>query len=238
MSLKQYRTEEIFYALLRRRQIESGHAFYTQVMNDPAQLAALEAMADAFECSIIHYQGTLYLYVQPENRFLGYSRADLKKRLLKSGESAAHYYLQMFILLSLLIEFYGTQYGDGRSRDFIQLGTLMNKVQENLAAGMKAEKEQEEQGKRLQIPFESLHAVYSSLEDAHTDSRRKGTKMALYMRLIDFLQEQKLIHWMEEGKQIRVTSRMNALVSQVLRRDEGYRGLCEMMEEIEDANDE
>lgn len=221
--------QQIFYQLLQKRQLDSRQPEYQQMTVNPQILDQVEMLSSAFECSLFFYDGSVYLYPQEENTFLGYSKAGLKSQLIKSNETVVVYYLQMFIVLTLMIEFFETEYGDGRLRESIDLSMLMNKVAENLRAGMKMD------AAASQIPFEQIYSYYNSLEDPSSDSKKHHTKLAIYQRLFDFLEAQGLVRYLPARRELRVTPRFGALVQNVLRRDEGHEAVLKIMEDLKHA---
>lgn len=220
----------IFYDMMQNGSLTRANSGYSQLMEDPDQFDALKRMAASFECSIYHIGETMYLVPNPDNHFLGYSRAQLRKILLKGGETSSTYYLMMFILLVLLTEFYATDYGVGRRREYLLLGTLMNKVSDGLKNGAEAGNND------ANIPFQAMLARWNALEAAETDSNKASTKKALFTRLFKFLEANDLIYYIEEQDQIRPRQKLDDLCDAVLRGDEGYMSVMRMVEEaVQDA---
>ena len=58
-----------------------------------------------------------------DNKYLGFTKADLKKELCKPNATDRDYYLAQFVILTLLVEFYDGQGSTSKSREFLKLGS-------------------------------------------------------------------------------------------------------------------
>lgn len=201
------------YKLLQTGMLKAADPMARWLMEDSSRMDELEAMAADFNSRILARREMILLVPEDDNTFLGFSKADLKDRLLKSQQTDVHYYLMMFMLLVLLDAFYSTEYGDGQLREFLLLGDWMNRTDKALNAGLNLE---DNPGN---IPYEEMQDTYNNLL-SEMDSGRKGTKLQLYQTLLRFLQQQGLVVYFEGGGQIYVTGRLNALIDSVLRNEE------------------
>lgn len=204
---------QIIYKLLQTGMLKAADPMVRWLMEDSSRMDELEAMAADFNSRILARREMILLVPEDDNTFLGFSKADLKDRLLKSQQTDVHYYLMMFMLLVLLDAFYSTEYGDGQLREFLLLGDWMNRTDKALNAGLNLE---DNPGN---IPYEEMQDTYNNLL-SEMDSGRKGTKLQLYQTLLRFLQQQDLVVYFEGGGQIYVTGRLNALIDSVLRNEE------------------
>lgn len=204
---------QIMYKLLQTGMLKAADPMARWLMEDSSRMDELEAMAADFNSRILARREMILLVPEDDNTFLGFSKADLKDRLLKSQQTDVHYYLMMFMLLVLLDAFYSTEYGDGQLREFLLLGDWMNRTDKALNAGLNLE---DNPGN---IPYEEMQDTYNNLL-SEMDSGRKGTKLQLYQTLLRFLQQQGLVVYFEGGGQIYVTGRLNALIDSVLRNEE------------------
>lgn len=213
-----------FYLLLQNGQLNEHDPEFLSIKNDASLLESLEAAAADFDCQLVMTRNALYLVPTEDNQFLGFSKADLKKRLLKSEQTDVHYYLLMFILLILLDAFFSTDYGEGKARSFLTLGDWMNRVEAALSSDSLQNKNPGN------IPYEQMQDTYKNLLSEMNNSR-KGTKRQLFDTLIRFLQEQNLANYSSVESQIYVTDRMEALMAQILSNSE----LLEIFEAVPDV---
>ena len=86
-------------------------------------------------CQVERYGSVIYMMPEISNYFLGYSKAELKRELCRSGATDKDYYLSQFIILTLLSEFYDGQGSRCKARDFIKMGELQNVISERLRTG-------------------------------------------------------------------------------------------------------
>ena len=105
--------------------------------------------AEIADCKIERYGTTIYLMPDIDNKYLGFTKADLKKELCKPNATDRDYYLAQFVILTLLAEFYDGQGSTSKSREFLKLGELQNIVSERLKAGLALEQEREQDGTNL-----------------------------------------------------------------------------------------
>lgn len=219
---------EVFYRLLQKRELPVTDPEVQQLLNSPEKQNEFDALAAAFDCRIAWARTHIYLVPGAENNFLGCSKADLKKRLLRYDQNVAFYYLYMFIILTLLDEFYGTSYGEGKTRSYILTGNLMNRVHENLRNGA------ERQNKPAQVPYERMLEQYEALK-GELDKKEKNSRAQLFDTVLRFLEEQGLILRLEEDDSIRATQRLDDLADFVLRSSDGYDAMMEILGGMEDA---
>lgn len=214
--------QEIFYKLLQSRSLKTSSPEIRELLASENGQSELDALAAAFDCRIGYFNNTVYLIPNPENQFLGYSKSELKKRLLKGNQPVVYYYLYMFIILTLLNEFYGTSYGQGKSRSYMLVGNLMNRVQENLRLGS------ERQKGSSQVPYERMLIVYDSLK-SELGHKEKNSKAQLFDVVLRFLEEQGLILRVDENDSIRTTERLDDLAEFILRSSDGYASMMEIL---------
>ncbi|UNT97130.1 DUF6063 family protein [Allobaculum mucilyticum] len=215
-------TNELFYALLKERELPSNLPELRQILADENRQKELDALAQAFDCQIIYARSKVYLLPERDNDILGYSKAALKKRLLKNGQGVVFYYLYMFIILTLLDEFYGTSYGQGKTRPYIQVGNLMNHVHENLQKGAARD------NAPAQVPYQKMLGQYESLK-AELGKKEKNSRAQLFEVALRFLEEQRLIIRLEENDSIRTTQRLDDLADYVLRSSQGYELMMQIL---------
>lgn len=206
-------TADVFYTLLQKKQIKASDEEYAWYLESEHHRDALHAMAQSFECRILDRKKSLWLVPSAENRTLGFSRSDLKKRLCRSNQSLVYYYLYMFLLLVLLNSFYGSEYGSGRLRQFLKLEDWMNQTLSALQAGS------EKQKSGSQVPFEAMKETYASLRPEMDHPDKQGYRLQLHTTLLKFLYEQNLAVYMEKEARIFVTDRMDVLMDDLLRAD-------------------
>ena len=60
--------------------------------------------AEIADCKIERYGTTIYLMPDIDNKYLGFTKADLKKNYVKPNATDRDYYLAQFVILTLLLQ--------------------------------------------------------------------------------------------------------------------------------------
>ncbi|MDE5758300.1 MAG: hypothetical protein K2H85_06770 [Allobaculum sp.] len=222
---------EVFYRLLQTRQLSLQDSDLQAILSNEETRNQFEGLAEAFECQLGYFSQTLYLIPNSTNEWLGYSKKALKERLLKSNQPVVFYYLYMFIVLVLLNEFYSTNYGQGKTRQYIHLSELMNRTGEYLRQGAN---QAEGSSIASEVPYEKMLAVYESLK-SEISSKEQNTKSKLFDTILKFLEEQQLIQRFELKGSIRPTQRLDDIADYVLRSSQGYHTMKTILGENPDA---
>ncbi len=222
---------EVFYRLLQMRQLPLQDSDLQAILSHEETHSQFEALAEAFDCQLGYFSQTLYLIPNSTNEWLGYSKKDLKERLLKSNQPVVFYYLYMFIILILLNEFYDTNYGQGKTRQYIHISELMNRTGEYLRQGAN---QANTSSVTNEVPYEKMLAVYESLK-SEIGSKEQNTKSKLFDTILKFLEEQQLIQRFELKGSIRPTQRLDDIANYVLRSSQGYNSMKTILGEESDA---
>ncbi len=74
--------------------------------------------AEIADCRIERYGTTIYLMPDIDNKYLGFTKADLKKNYVNRMPQTGDYYLAQFVILTLLVEFYDGQGSTSKCREF------------------------------------------------------------------------------------------------------------------------
>lgn len=130
-------SQEIFYYLLEHHQLreEDEPRLYQAYTQQEEIQNLVKSQGEAADSMIERYGNVVYLIPKEENNFLGYSKAQLKAALCKSGATDKDFYLSQFVILTLLVEFYDGQGSSSKTRDYIRVGELQNVLSQRLKEG-------------------------------------------------------------------------------------------------------
>lgn len=80
-------SQEIFYYLLQNRELreEEEQAYYRAYTENEQVQNLVKSQGVAADSNIERYDNIIYLIPREDNRFLGFSKAELKNILCKSG---------------------------------------------------------------------------------------------------------------------------------------------------------
>lgn len=125
-------SQKIFYYLLCHGALSDLDAgvndLYRAYVEHEEVMNLVKNQAEIADCKIERYGTTIYLMPDIDNKYLGFTKADLKKELCKPNATDRDYYLAQFVILTLLVEFYDGQGSTSKSREFLKLGELQNLV--------------------------------------------------------------------------------------------------------------
>lgn len=200
-------SQEIFYYLLERHELreEDEPQMYQAYTQQEEVQNLVKSQGESAGSMIERYGNVIYLIPKEENNFLGYSKAQLKTVLCKSGATDKDFYLSQFVILTLLVEFYDGQQGSSsKTRDYIRVGDLQNILSQRLKEGA-GNDPKEESG----IAFSSMLEAYESLRSEEKGSRAKTTKEGFLHHILTFLQKQGLVDYVEQDEMIKTTKKLD-----------------------------
>lgn len=201
-------SQTIFYYLLKHKELkeEDSRELYRAYGEKDSVMKLIKQQAALADCDVERYGDTIYLIPKEENDYLGFSKAQLKALLCKSGATDKDYYLSQFVILTILVEFYNGQGSTSKIRDFIRVGELMNCISERLLEGIRmSEEEQVENG----IAFQNIYEAYQALRSTDGNSRAKTTKEGFMFTILKFLEKQGLIIYIEGDEMIKTTKKLD-----------------------------
>lgn len=203
-------SQTIFYYLLCEGELTEAKEpeLYKAYVESEDIMNLVKSQGEIADCVIERYGNTIYLMPKIGNVVLGFSKADLKKELCKSGATDKDYYLSQFTILTLLAEFYDGQGSRCKSRDFIKSGELQNLLSERLKAGMEAETEATHTG----LDYQSMSEAFEALKSDEARSRKKTTKEGFLNNILDFLEKQSLIIYVQEDEMIKTTAKLDHIM--------------------------
>lgn len=231
-------SQEVFYYLLEHKQLglSDDEKLYRDLIDNDNARVLLKHQADAANITIAQYGRTVYLIPEEDNNFLGFTKRELKLSLCKSGALEKDYYLAMFAIVVLLMEFYDGQAGSAKTRDYIKIGDLQNSIGNYLRAG--AAQYNEEEQSRNGVLFSEMLESYSALKSDEKLNRRKTTKEGFLYNIMMFLQEQNLVHYIEQDEMIRTTEKLDVFMDFNILSQSNYRRVLAVMSGIGDNEDE
>lgn len=201
------KSQQIFYYLLRHRQLSEAddQELYQDYVGDEQVINLVKAQGEAAGSTIVRYGGAIYMIPDEDNDYLGFSKAQLKSALCRSGATDKDYYLSQFVILTLLVEFYDGSGHSSKTRDFMRVGELMNCLTQRLGAGSSNEEEQEKGG----LAFTNMLEAFAALRSEEKGSHAKTTKEGFLYTILNFMQKQGLIEYIEADEMIMTTDKLD-----------------------------
>ena len=233
-------SQKIFYYLLCHgalSDLDAGaNELYRAYVEHEEVMNLVKNQAEIADCRIERYGTCIYLMPDIDNKYLGFTKADLKKELCKSNATDRDYYLAQFVILTLMVEFYDGQGSTSKSREFLKLGELQNIISERLKAGLALEQEREQENTNIYselyenvLDYKSMSDAYESLKSVETGSRSKYTKEGFISIICNFLDRQGLIIFIPEDEMIKTTAKFDNIMEYKILNKENYTRIMEAL---------
>lgn len=224
-------SQQIFYYLLEHHELreEDEERLYRAFTDEEQVQNLVKLQAEEAASSVERYGDVIYLIPKEENVFLGFSKLELKKRLCKSTGTDKDYYLSQFVILTLLVEFYDGQGSSSKSREYIRIGELQNCISDRLKEG--AENSTEEDEDRNGIAFGNMLEAYEALRSDDKGTRQKTTKEGFLHNILQFLEEQGLIDYVDEDEMVKTTKKLDNLMDWNLLNQNNYQRIRKVLGE-------
>ena len=97
-------SQQIFYYLLENHELreQEEQRLYRAYTEEEQVQNLVKSQAEEASSTVERYGDVIYLIPKEENVFLGFSKAELKKRLCKSTATDKDFYLSQFVILTNL----------------------------------------------------------------------------------------------------------------------------------------
>lgn len=202
-------SQNIFSYLIENRELreEENIELYKAYTENEDIMDLVKTQGRSSNSLIERYGNVIYLIPNEDNYYFGYSKADLKTILCKSGATDKDYYLSQFVILTLLVEFYDGQGSSSKSRDYLRVGDLLNSVSERLNEGVSRNDVEIED--RDGLAFSNMLEAFEALRSVDKGSRAKTTKEGFIYTILNFLDKQSLIDYIEEDEMIKTTKKLD-----------------------------
>lgn len=202
-------SQEIFYYLLEHHELreEDAPQLYKSYMENDSVQNLVKSQGSIADSTVERYGDVIYIIPETQNRFLGFSKAQLKKELCRSTATDKDYYLAQFSILILLLEFYDGQGSSSKTREYIRVGDLQNSISAHLKEG--AEKYDESKQDLYGVAFTEMLQVYEALRSDERGSRQKTTKEGFLHHILRFLQAQGLLEYIEQDEMVKTTKKLD-----------------------------
>lgn len=223
---------EIFMYLLENGSLsaEKNRGLYDEFTKNKV-MVLVKMYAEKANCEARLINNSVYLIPCEENRFLGYSKSELKSDMLKSNATEQDYHLANFIILTLITSFYSASAGLLKSRFQIKYSEFENLVGSRL---MQADdyRDIESLENDSQIAYSSIIDKWNSLKATETRGQSKTTKTGFVLSVIRFLVNQGLVTYYEKDELIKTTTKMDDLVNEIVLNKENFKKIEESFKNI------
>lgn len=235
-TLEEIRTSNrIIYYLMKNKELdESEKELYKAYSENENIQSLVKILAEELNSSVKKFGTMIYFIPNEDNDFLGYSKGELKKELCKSGANEKDYYLSQFVIMTLLVTFYGSSGLSSKSRDFIKVGEFLNIITEKLNEGVEKSKEEENLDK-YGVAFTNILEKFESLKSSEKKNiTSKTTKEGFVNTILIFLNNQGLIHYIQSDDMIKTTKKLDYFMDWNLLNKNNYNRVLKALGEYKD----
>ena len=233
-------SQKIFYYLLCHGALSDNDSnasdLYRAYVEREEVMNLVKNQAQIADSKIERYGSTIYLMPDIDNKYLGFTKADLKSEFCKSKATDKDYYLSQFVILTLMAEFYDGQGSSCKSREFLKLGELQNIISERLKAGVGFENEREAEDGNIYtelyenvLDYKSMSEAYEALKSVEINTKMKTTKEGFVSGICKFLEKQELIIFVEEDEMIKTTSKLDNIMEYKILNKDNYERIMEAL---------
>ncbi|MCB2288284.1 DUF6063 family protein [Clostridium sp. CS001] len=203
-------SNKIFYYLIQNGELseEKEKELFRTYSESEQVMNLVKRQGENCGCKVEKYSGVIYLIPNEDNDFLGYSKGELKKELCKSNCNDKDYYLSQFVILTMLVEFYGSQGRTSKARDFLKGGELLNIISTRLKESVEKENLEEEQAK-TGIAYTNILERFEALKSSDKQTTSRTTKEGFIYTILNFLENQGLINYIQVDDMITTTSKLD-----------------------------
>lgn len=205
----------IFMQLLKDGVIdETQRDYHYAYQRGEVRLIIEELIEKDADVKIFAAGGTLYLSPGVDNRFFGYTNAELRDKIKLRNNSEL--YLAYFVLLCLLAKFYNSEDQTQASRQFVPLEELEETVTEHVSTVLEANPgDVEVQEENYQLNLLSVAGIWRDLptfDDQLTNLKSaRNNRVSFILRVMRFLEEEGLVQVLED-REVRLLPKMDHLV--------------------------
>lgn len=199
-------SSRIVFYLMKNRELKEDEAELYKYYSENENIQELvKISADEMNCEVRKFGVVIFIIPKEDNDFLGYSKGELKKELCKSGANEKDYYLSQFVIMTLIVSFYGATGLSSKCRDFIKVGEILNIITEKLKEGVEKSESNENEG----IAFSNILEKFESLKSSEKQSKSKTTKEGFVNTILAFLDNQGLIDYIQSDDIIKTTKKLD-----------------------------
>ena len=203
---------EIINTLIQNKEISKGKnvSLYQKYVNSSDIGNLADKIAEKMGFDIYRMDNTLNLCAMLDNKILGYTNEELKKKI-KMINKNEEIYLMYFIILTILTCFY-RESGLNSPRSYLNLSELLETIEIKFQSLVK--EDIEKTSRENEYNFVDIKNVWERLQDAREDIAvgGKNDKISFVKLVLHFLEEEKLINFNEERQIISITKRFKAIV--------------------------
>jgi len=177
----------------------------------PEVRAELDIWGEEMGFTLIEMRGKIYLAPNVDSDLLAVSIRDVRESESRT-DRMIDAFLQCYIIMTILWMFYGGKNINPKRTVFLQVKDIVDSLGERfenaLSVGAAADLEN-----NYEINFRQIAAHWNAMQvDDPANPLRRKTKKAVILSACRFLEREKLLYILDEGREIRPTDRLDDLM--------------------------
>lgn len=203
---------EIINKLLQNQEITKtvNQELYHNYISNTEIENLTNKIAEKMGFEIYRFDNTLNLCVMVNNKTFGYTNEELKNKVKQLNKNE-DIYLMYFIIVTLITCFY-RESGFNTPRTYLRLDEFIETI--NLKFENLIKEDMEQVSKEKEYNFLDIKKVWQRLPDAREEivGPGKNDKISFVKVVLNFLQDEKLIVYDENGRNIYITTRFKSII--------------------------
>ena len=230
-------TARILSKLLADGEMSIADTELTTDYHKPEVRADLDIWGEEMGFTLIEMRGKVYLVPNVDSDLLAVSIRDVRESESRN-DRMIDAFLQCYIIMTIMWLFYGGKNNNPKRATFLQVkdivDTLGERFENATPTGAASDLET-----GYDINFRQIAAHWSAMQvDDPANPQRRKTKKAVILSACRFLEREKLVYVIDDGREIRASDRLDDLVIGHyldIRRIEEIHELFDRMGEFSDA---
>jgi hypothetical protein len=201
------KTADILSKLLADGELNAADSALLAEYRNPEVRAELDVWSEALGFALVDMRGKVYLIPQADSDLLSFSLRDVRESEAK-GDRMIEAFLQCYISMIILWMLYGGRNKNPKRVIFLQIRDVVAMLDERFSA-ISAEQAHIMETE-YEINFAHIAALWNSLP-VFEEQKRK-TRVGSVLRACRFMEQQRLLLILDEGREIRPTERLDDLM--------------------------
>jgi hypothetical protein len=201
-------TAKILSKLLAEGELGAADSTLLNEYRDPEVRAELDIWSEELGFLLVDMRGKVYLIPEITSDLLSFSIRDIRESEAK-GDRLIEAFLQCYVSMIILWMFYGGKNNNPKRVLFLQTKDIVAQLDERFSHASESEVQMLEAG--YEINFTQIASYWNSLL-AYDEQKRK-TRLGAVHRACRFLEHQRLLIILDDGREMRPTERLDDLMS-------------------------
>jgi hypothetical protein len=224
-------TAKILYKLIRDGKLDAADGIlYTDFRSNEVR-QELDIWGEEFGFSLLDIRGRVYMIPDADSELLAFKLQDVREAETR-GDRNIDAFLQCYISMTILWQLYGGKNVNPKRVTFLQVNDIVHALDERFSEAVKGEAPRFEA--EYEINFRQISEYWASLQV--DDEHRRKTRIGFVLRSCRLMEQQRLLIFTDEEREIRPTERLDDLMIGYYLNNSRIEGLHELFSTLEEGN--